>query len=199
MPGNRRRLSFTGHDRREGRIFSLRDADRFAKPTTGDERGGEAPMASGVYPEVDVRLTERARRRRVRGRSARGSDQRRRVPRRPSRRHGSELPGVISVDPTSGEVRHRPAHHRGAGSFDRPRLGRRPGARGPASGRHGRSSRRLATGAKRAFDVTVGRGHRPALGHRGARPRRPGPDDLARPRLLPPRAHRPRRAPDRAA
>ena len=27
-----------------------------------DERGGEAPMASGLYPELDLRLTERARR-----------------------------------------------------------------------------------------------------------------------------------------
>jgi len=60
-------------------------------------------MASGVYPELDLRLTERARRRRVRGRGGvvllRGF-----ALREPSEGTETELPGVISVDPTSGEV-----------------------------------------------------------------------------------------------
>jgi exopolysaccharide production protein ExoY len=52
-------------------------------------------MASGVYPELDLRLTERARRRRVRGRGGFGLL---------SGVARPELPGVISVDPMSGEV-----------------------------------------------------------------------------------------------
>jgi lipopolysaccharide/colanic/teichoic acid biosynthesis glycosyltransferase len=60
-------------------------------------------MASGVYPDLDLRLTERARRRRVRGRAAvsliaGGASA------EPAEVLESELPGVISVDPTSGEV-----------------------------------------------------------------------------------------------
>jgi len=61
-------------------------------------------MASGLYPELDLRLTERARRRRVRGRGAVGLIDG--VPgRAPADGSETELPGVISVDPTSGEVR----------------------------------------------------------------------------------------------
>ena len=60
-------------------------------------------MASGVYPELDLRITERARRRRVRGRGAAAlisgvqsaedlvTDL-------------ADLPGVVTVDATSGEV-----------------------------------------------------------------------------------------------
>src|SRR3954453_308967 len=69
-----------------------------------EERGGEAPRASGFYPELDLRLTERARRRRVPGRGAVGPIDG--VPGRgPADGSETELPGVISVDPTSGEVR----------------------------------------------------------------------------------------------
>ena len=59
-------------------------------------------MASGVYPDLDLRLTERVRRRRVRGRGSvvlagvAGPE--------PSEIIESDLPGVISVDPASGEV-----------------------------------------------------------------------------------------------
>ncbi len=60
-------------------------------------------MASGVYPELDLRITERARRRRVRGRSAvgllNGLELRSGESAAPD-----DLPGVISVDATSGEV-----------------------------------------------------------------------------------------------
>ena len=58
-------------------------------------------MASGVYPELDLRLTERARRRRVRGRGGVGLLSGVAL-REPS--EATELPGVISVDPASGEV-----------------------------------------------------------------------------------------------
>ena len=55
-------------------------------------------MASGVYPKLDLRLTERARRRRVRG--AAGVSQLSGVAlRETSDVVESELPGVISVDP----------------------------------------------------------------------------------------------------
>src|SRR6478736_5665715 len=60
-------------------------------------------MASGVYPELDLRLTERARRRRVRGRGGVGLLSGVAL-REPSEGTETELPGVISVDPTSGEV-----------------------------------------------------------------------------------------------
>ncbi len=60
-------------------------------------------MASGVYPELDLRLTERARRRRVRGRGGVGLLSGVARP-EPSDTVESELPGVISVDPMSGEV-----------------------------------------------------------------------------------------------
>jgi exopolysaccharide production protein ExoY len=58
-------------------------------------------MASGVYPELDLRTSERARRRRGRGRSAAGliNDFR-----EESGVDVSDLPGVITVDATSGEV-----------------------------------------------------------------------------------------------
>ncbi len=60
-------------------------------------------MASGVYPELDLRLTERARRRRVRGRGGVGLLSG--VARHESSETvESELPGVISVDAASGEV-----------------------------------------------------------------------------------------------
>ncbi|MGZ4677006.1 MAG: sugar transferase [Acidimicrobiia bacterium] len=60
-------------------------------------------MASGLYPELDLRLSERARRRRVRGRGAVG------LLNGVDLREGAEardvdLPGVITVDPESGEV-----------------------------------------------------------------------------------------------
>ena len=60
-------------------------------------------MASGVYPELDLRITDRARRRRVRGRGAVG------LLNGLELRSGEstaldDLPGVISVDATSGEV-----------------------------------------------------------------------------------------------
>jgi exopolysaccharide production protein ExoY len=57
-------------------------------------------MASGVYPEMDLRLTERARRRRVRRRHVNGLELREHESGAPP----SELPGIISVDPASGEV-----------------------------------------------------------------------------------------------
>jgi exopolysaccharide production protein ExoY len=60
-------------------------------------------MASGVYPELDLRLTERARRRRVRGRGGAGLLTDLALP-ESSEAGESELPGVISVDPMSGEV-----------------------------------------------------------------------------------------------
>ena len=60
-------------------------------------------MASGVYPELDLRLTERARRRRVRGRGGVGLLSGVARP-EPSDTVEHELPGVISVDPMSGEV-----------------------------------------------------------------------------------------------
>jgi exopolysaccharide production protein ExoY len=60
-------------------------------------------MASGVYPELDLRLTERARRRRVRGRGGVGLVSGVAL-REPSEATEAELPGVISVDPASGEV-----------------------------------------------------------------------------------------------
>src|SRR6476661_7604383 len=60
-------------------------------------------MASGVYPELELRLTERARRRRVRGRGGVGLLSGVAL-REPSEGTETELPGVISVDPTSGEV-----------------------------------------------------------------------------------------------
>jgi len=60
-------------------------------------------MASGLYPELDLRLTERARRRRVRGRGGVGLLSGVAL-REPSDGTETELPGVISVDPTSGEV-----------------------------------------------------------------------------------------------
>src|SRR3954454_22218953 len=60
-------------------------------------------MASGVYPELDLRLTERARRRRVRGRGGVGILNGVAL-REPVEGAESELPGVISVDPASGEV-----------------------------------------------------------------------------------------------
>ena len=60
-------------------------------------------MASGVFPELDVRITERARRRRVRGRGAAslitGLESRVDV-----LDDTGELPGVITVDATTGEV-----------------------------------------------------------------------------------------------
>ena len=60
-------------------------------------------MASGVYPELDLRIAERARRRRARGRGATslvtGFDVREAVV-----DDTSELPGVITVDAASGEV-----------------------------------------------------------------------------------------------
>src|SRR6478609_4063345 len=60
-------------------------------------------MASGVYPELELRLTERARRRRVRGRGGVGLVSGVAL-REPSEVTETELPGVISVDPASGEV-----------------------------------------------------------------------------------------------
>jgi exopolysaccharide production protein ExoY len=60
-------------------------------------------MASGVYPKLDLRLTDRARRRRVRGRSGVGLLSGVEL-RDASDTADSELPGVISVDPVSGEV-----------------------------------------------------------------------------------------------
>jgi exopolysaccharide production protein ExoY len=56
-------------------------------------------MASGVYPELDLRLTERARRRRVRGRAG-AVVELHTVPEAPE----ADLPGVITVDVTTGEV-----------------------------------------------------------------------------------------------
>ena len=60
-------------------------------------------MASGVYPELDLRISERSRRRRVRGRGAAalitGVDAR-----EESDLDFSDLPGVITVDAASGEV-----------------------------------------------------------------------------------------------
>jgi len=55
-------------------------------------------MASGVYPELDLQLTERTRRRRVRGRSR--VVELHPVPEAPE----IDLPGVITVDPITGEV-----------------------------------------------------------------------------------------------
>jgi exopolysaccharide production protein ExoY len=60
-------------------------------------------MASGLYPELDLRLSERARRRRVRGQGGMGLLSGVAL-REPADGAESELPGVISVDPTSGEV-----------------------------------------------------------------------------------------------
>lgn len=59
-------------------------------------------MASGVYPELDLRIAERARRRRARGRGAASLvtvDVREAV-----LEDCGELPGVITVDAASGEV-----------------------------------------------------------------------------------------------
>jgi len=60
-------------------------------------------MASGVFPELDVRIAERARRRRVRGRGAAnlitGLESRVDV-----LDDTDELPGVITVDASTGEV-----------------------------------------------------------------------------------------------
>lgn len=60
-------------------------------------------MASGVYPELDLRIAERARRRRARGRGAASL-----VTDFDERESGvedtAELPGVITVDAASGEV-----------------------------------------------------------------------------------------------
>lgn len=59
-------------------------------------------MASGVYPELDLRATERTRRRRSRGRASsmiNGLEGRDGVP-----GEVTDVPGVISVDVVSGEV-----------------------------------------------------------------------------------------------
>ena len=60
-------------------------------------------MASGVYPELDLRISERTRRRRVRGRGAAalisGVDAS-----EESETDLGDLPGVITVDAASGEV-----------------------------------------------------------------------------------------------
>lgn len=60
-------------------------------------------MASGVYPELDLRITERARRRRVRGRGAAA------LISGVESHEGlatdlADLPGVVTVDAVSGEV-----------------------------------------------------------------------------------------------
>ncbi|MEP6623784.1 MAG: sugar transferase [Acidimicrobiia bacterium] len=60
-------------------------------------------MASNVFPDLDVRITERARRRRVRGRGAGGlitSVE----PREDLVEDPADLPGVITVDASTGEV-----------------------------------------------------------------------------------------------
>ena len=60
-------------------------------------------MASGVYPELDLRITDRARRRRVRGRGAEalisGVESR-----EDSAADLADLPGIVTVDAASGEV-----------------------------------------------------------------------------------------------
>lgn len=60
-------------------------------------------MASGVFPDLDVRITERARRRRVRGRTA-GSLITSVEPREDLVEDPADLPGVITVDANTGEV-----------------------------------------------------------------------------------------------
>ncbi len=60
-------------------------------------------MASGVFPDLDVRITERARRRRVRGRGA-GSLITSVEPREDLLDDPADLPGVITVDASTGEV-----------------------------------------------------------------------------------------------
>jgi len=60
-------------------------------------------MASGVFPDLDVRITERARRRRVRGRGA-GSLITSVEPREDLVEDPADLPGVITVDASTGEV-----------------------------------------------------------------------------------------------
>jgi lipopolysaccharide/colanic/teichoic acid biosynthesis glycosyltransferase len=60
-------------------------------------------MASGVFPDLDVRISERARRRRVRGRGA-GSLITSVEPREDLVEDPADLPGVITVDASTGEV-----------------------------------------------------------------------------------------------
>jgi len=104
-------------------------------------------MSSEIYPELDFQLTERARRRRVRGRGGIGVV----APVAPSEFDGqdTEIPGVITVDAETGEVviDLRTIEER-ARTID---LAPREDPPPTVSVR----PRAARDGAKRAFDVTV--------------------------------------------